>query len=315
MNFVKVMKDLVYQENIGNAGKLDVYLPEGEKCDALLIFFHGGGLEEGDKADNKGIYEELASKGIAVASANYRMYPAAKYPQYIEDAAKAVAWGLTHISEWIHYERVLIGGISAGAYLSMMLHFQPLFLKENNIEEERIDGYIFDAGQPTVHFNVLKERGKDPSSVRVDEAAPIYYLEGEHVRAKKQYFLIMVSDNDIPGRREQNELLIQTMKTHRYEGTQIDYYVMKGYTHAGYVDVKDASGSYPYAEMLYEFIKNRIIETEGSQQKTKEALLSSENNLRLANNKAEDLSIKKLTKDAPTVKAMFDDLESGDDSE
>ena len=43
-------------------------------------------------------------------------------------------------------------------------------------------------------------------------------------------------------------------------------------------------------------------------QKTKAALLSSENNLRLANNKAEDLSIKKLTKNAPSVKAMFDDL-------
>lgn len=43
-------------------------------------------------------------------------------------------------------------------------------------------------------------------------------------------------------------------------------------------------------------------------QKTKEALLSSENNLRLANDKAEDLSIKKLTKNAPTVKEMFDKL-------
>ena len=43
-------------------------------------------------------------------------------------------------------------------------------------------------------------------------------------------------------------------------------------------------------------------------QKTKEALLSSENNLRLANNKAEDLSIKRLTKNAPTVRAMFDEL-------
>lgn len=43
-------------------------------------------------------------------------------------------------------------------------------------------------------------------------------------------------------------------------------------------------------------------------QKTKAALLSSENNLRLANNKAEDLSIKKLTKNAPAVKAMFEDL-------
>lgn len=43
-------------------------------------------------------------------------------------------------------------------------------------------------------------------------------------------------------------------------------------------------------------------------QKTKAALLSSEDNLRLANNKAEDLSIKKLTKNAPSVKAMFDEV-------
>ena len=43
-------------------------------------------------------------------------------------------------------------------------------------------------------------------------------------------------------------------------------------------------------------------------QKTKEALLSSENNLRLANNKAEDLSIKRLTRNAPAVKEMFDEM-------
>lgn len=43
-------------------------------------------------------------------------------------------------------------------------------------------------------------------------------------------------------------------------------------------------------------------------QKTKEALLSSENNLRLANNKAEDLSIKMLTKNAPAVREMFDQI-------
>ncbi len=41
-------------------------------------------------------------------------------------------------------------------------------------------------------------------------------------------------------------------------------------------------------------------------QKIKEALLSSENNLRLANNKAEDLTIKKLTRGNPTMKELFD---------
>ena len=48
-------------------------------------------------------------------------------------------------------------------------------------------------------------------------------------------------------------------------------------------------------------------------QKTKDALLSSENNLRLANNKADDLSIKKLTKNAPAVREMFEELNRGSD--
>ena len=46
-------------------------------------------------------------------------------------------------------------------------------------------------------------------------------------------------------------------------------------------------------------------------QKTKEALLSSENNLRLANNKAGDLTIKKLTHGNPTMKTKFDELSNG----
>tara|TARA_B110000114_G_scaffold165399_1_gene185707 strand:+ start:85 stop:1362 length:1278 start_codon:yes stop_codon:yes gene_type:complete len=48
-------------------------------------------------------------------------------------------------------------------------------------------------------------------------------------------------------------------------------------------------------------------------QKTKDALLSSENNLRLANNKADDLTIKKLTHGNPTMKAKFDNLKDIDE--
>lgn len=47
-------------------------------------------------------------------------------------------------------------------------------------------------------------------------------------------------------------------------------------------------------------------------QKVKDALTSSERNLRLANDKAQDLSIKKLTKNSPTLKAMFDDLKQNE---
>lgn len=48
-------------------------------------------------------------------------------------------------------------------------------------------------------------------------------------------------------------------------------------------------------------------------QKTKDALLSSENNLRLANEKADDLTIKKLTYGNPTMKAKFDDIKKNNE--
>ena len=73
---------------------------------------------------------------------------------------------------------------------------------------------------------------------------------------------------------------------------------------------KDGFGrNYRLASEKFSAAIDEIDKTIAHLQKTKEALLSSENNLRLANNKAEELSIKKLTKNAPSVKAMFDKLE------
>ena len=71
--------------------------------------------------------------------------------------------------------------------------------------------------------------------------------------------------------------------------------------------------NYELASRKFEEAIKGIDKTIDQLQKTKEALLSSENNLRLANNKAEDLTIKKLTKGNPTMKAKFDELSNNSD--
>lgn len=71
---------------------------------------------------------------------------------------------------------------------------------------------------------------------------------------------------------------------------------------------KGFARNYELASKKFKTAIDEIDKTISHLQKTKDALLSSENNLRLANNKAEDLTIKKLTKNAPAVKEMFDDL-------
>lgn len=70
----------------------------------------------------------------------------------------------------------------------------------------------------------------------------------------------------------------------------------------------DFSKNYELASRKFQTAIEEIDKTILHLQKTKEALLSSERNLRLANNKANELSIKKLTKNAPTIETMFDKL-------
>lgn len=66
--------------------------------------------------------------------------------------------------------------------------------------------------------------------------------------------------------------------------------------------------NYELASRQFKTAIEEIDKTIDHLQKTKEALLSSVNNLRLANNKTEDLTIKKLTHGNPTMKAKFDEL-------
>ena len=63
--------------------------------------------------------------------------------------------------------------------------------------------------------------------------------------------------------------------------------------------------NYELASRKFKTAIEEIDKTIDHLQKTKEALLSSENNLRLANNKAEDLTIKNLTKNNETMQKLF----------
>lgn len=70
--------------------------------------------------------------------------------------------------------------------------------------------------------------------------------------------------------------------------------------------------NYELASRKFQTAIDEIDKTISHLQKTKEALLSSENNLRLANNKAEDLTVKKLVRKNPTMKAKFAELNDGE---
>ena len=92
--------------------KLDLYLPEREKPD-LFIYMHGGGIESGSRGDFGAAAEKLLESGIASASLDYRMYPTAVFPEFIEDCAEAIDYLLN--KSGISFGKIIVGGSSAGS--------------------------------------------------------------------------------------------------------------------------------------------------------------------------------------------------------
>ena len=200
---MRTISDLKYNDK--EYGFYDLYLPEEDTFD-LIIWFHGGGFKDRTRKDIK-IQEDLTDMGVAVASVEYRKYPDAKFPEFIEDGASAVKYLTENIEKYGKVKRIFVSGQSAGAYLTMMLLLDEKYFKSVGVDKNKISGFIADSAQVTTHFSVLAERGIDPRSERIDDASPMYYLS-ENSDLNK--LLMIYYTEDLPGREEQNRLFYKS---------------------------------------------------------------------------------------------------------
>ena len=239
---MKKLADICYSQNPHDRSYLDIYLPDGD-IRAVLVYFHGGGLEHGSKGF--GATQAMIDKGVAVVCPNYRLYPNAQYPEFIENAAEACAWVKANPQQFDGCETIFIGGSSAGGYLSLMLYLDRSYLGKYGLSCKDFAGFIPDAGQPTTHYNVLRERGLKTNRVIIDEAAPIYHIDSYD---SEPPMLLFVAENDIPNRFEQTILLRSTLKEFGYPDEIVGYQYMPGYKHCGYICTPE------YASAILTFI-------------------------------------------------------------
>ena len=64
---------------------MDIFFPEVEDF-FTIVYFHGGGLIEGDKGDTHEFVKHLTKLGFAVATANYSLLTEKKFPECVKDA-------------------------------------------------------------------------------------------------------------------------------------------------------------------------------------------------------------------------------------
>lgn len=246
---MKTLPDIDYCGQNDERRKLDLFLPDGA-CRATVIWTHGGGLEAGSRKGFDGIAAQLCASGIAFVSVEYRMFPDAKFPDFITDSAEACAWVFRNAGAYRLSDKIFFGGSSAGGYLTLMLCFARKYLEAVGLRPEDFAGFIPDAGQPTTHFNILKYRGEDPKLCRLDEAAPIYHITDD--RPGRPMKIIYASE-DMPARPEQNLLMCATMRHFGYDMSKVEITRMEGYGHCGYCDkIKD--GRYLLADLIEGFV-------------------------------------------------------------
>ncbi|HEV8340353.1 MAG TPA: alpha/beta hydrolase [bacterium] len=133
---------------------LDLYRPRARKNLPVLLFFHGGVWQMGDKGQYQHIGAAFARRGILTAVVNYRLTPSVRHPDHVGDAARAVAWAIRHAADYGgRPDRVFLSGHSAGGHLVTLLLFDRRYLKDEGLDADALAGVIplsgiFDLTQP-----------------------------------------------------------------------------------------------------------------------------------------------------------------------
>lgn len=216
--------DALSQERL----KLDVYYPEGAKDCPVVVWFHGGGLEAGQKE----IPSKLKEKGYVVIGANYRLLPKVTIDKTIDDAAEAVAWVFHHAKEYGgDTHKVVVTGHSAGGYLAMMLCLDKAWLQRYDVDADSVWLYAPFSGQAITHYNVRKMQGIKPLQPTIDEYAPLYW-----VRPDCPPFVLICGDREqeLFGRYDENQYLARMMKLAGHKQTYL--YELDGHDHGSMVE-------------------------------------------------------------------------------
>ncbi len=203
--------------------KLDIYYPTDKANFPTVVWFHGGGLESG----NKWIPEELKNKGIAVVAVNYRLSPKATNPAYTEDAAESVAWVFKNIERYGgSVNDIYISGHSAGGYLTLMVGLDKTYLGNYGIDADRIKGLLPISGQTNTHYTIRKERGIPMEIPLVDQFSPL-----NKSRKDIPPTLLISGDQNLEmtARFEENAHLASILKS--LGNKEVELYEVQGFDH------------------------------------------------------------------------------------
>jgi acetyl esterase/lipase len=130
----------------GDRGRLDFYRPVNEDSSApVVVFFYGGGWRNGEREKYEFVASALTDAGFRVVIPDYRLYPEVRFPAFMRDAARAVAWTVSRFAirpGAADSPPLYLMGHSAGAQIAALLALDPAYLENESVSPGSVAGLI-----------------------------------------------------------------------------------------------------------------------------------------------------------------------------
>ncbi|MBE0406620.1 alpha/beta hydrolase [Psychrobacter sp. AOP22-C1-22] len=198
---VGVSKNILYGDE--PLQDLDVYYPKSltkaMKAEStitgsypMVVFVHGGSWENGNKDQYAFVGQSLAQAGYVTAVINYRKAPEHVYPDYVEDAAQAIAWSIDNATS-LHADpkRLAVVGHSSGAFNAVAAVANEDFLAPYGIKPTDIATVIGIAGPYSYDF-----RKFDSSTAFAADATPDDVMPDRQIKGEQPPYLLLTAEKD-----------------------------------------------------------------------------------------------------------------------
>lgn len=128
--------------------QLDVYRARRTRASTpVVVFIYGGRWKSGARRDYLVLGNALARRGLVVVIPDYRLFPAARFPAWVDDGASAVRWTRDNIARYGGDPgNIIVVGHSAGAHTATMLALDEHFLRDAGLPSNAVRGFVSLAG-------------------------------------------------------------------------------------------------------------------------------------------------------------------------
>lgn len=266
----QITRNIPYRAHPLAEQHMDLYAPQGARPAPVVLFIHGGSLEESGERRESSMYAPvcpgLAARGILCATMDYRLAPSYQWPAMPQDVAAAVRWLKDSVAaRGGDPSRIFLVGHSSGCHLAALVGLDSIYLAGTGLGRSAVAGVVA-MGCTLAPWDTTGRRADtaqlERSFAREAEERRVYGSLAWRLRANPTAwisaqappFLVLVAESErfMPAVLEEGARFVRLMRELK---RRADLRILAGRRHVttttGFADPAD-----PVADLVAAFVRN-----------------------------------------------------------